>query len=430
MADIVLTRPWTLQPQIAVQVNWANPLTKGLVFLSYGPWINPIIPVGSVATRTAFSAKASVAGISAAYNGSSVEQTFDKSATGSSPAEATLFALCATDVTGTEGTALNQSGVSGTPIFRIGVSTGTTWRFQIRDDGSDISSLAGATITTGKLASVVGVYRSGTGTKAIYVDGVIGGTTTGSGAAITLTKVSLGSRVSSAYFQGVIPVSAIWNRALSESEIRSLYANPWQLFAPLPRTIWAAAGGTNTPVDPGVGNIVITGYAPTVDQTRSATPGVGNIVITGYAPTVDQTRSAEPGVGNITITGYAPTVTQASASQNIAPDVGAIIITGYAPTVTQAPVVQQGSSGWVEWKHPKEKKKKKRDETIEIVSKDLLEGEVVARVPDGAHVGSPLLPRILRRAKIGGTVAETVAEMRVEDDIENEDEELIILLLR
>ncbi|MFZ2541122.1 MAG: hypothetical protein WAW75_05030 [Gallionella sp.] len=63
-------------------------------------------------------------------------------------------------------------------------------------------------------------------------------------------------------------------------------------------------------------------------------PGVGNIVITGYAPTIGQTRSAEPGVGSITITGYAPTVAQ-SAHKSVTPDVGGITITGYAPTVTQ-----------------------------------------------------------------------------------------------
>ena len=155
---------------------------------------------------------------------------------------------------------------------------------------------------------------------------------------------------------------------VSDAFAQSVSVNPWQLFAPEYDIAVTSAGGTNTPVDPGVGNIVITGYAPAVDQTRSAEPGVGNITITGYAPTVsqglfaspgvgnivitgyapgvDQTRSAEPGAGNVVITGYAPTVTQASASQNIAPDVGAIVITGYAPTVAQSSDAGQPSGGF------------------------------------------------------------------------------------
>lgn len=69
---------------------------------------------------------------------------------------------------------------------------------------------------------------------------------------------------------------------------------------------------TNASVEPGVGALTITGYAPTVTAEQFATvePGVGALVVTGFAPTITATASptVEPGVGALTITGYAPTV--------------------------------------------------------------------------------------------------------------------------
>lgn len=92
----------------------------------------------------------------------------------------------------------------------------------------------------------------------------------------------------------------------------------------------------DTPVNPGVGTIALTGYAPTLAQTanQAIAPGVGSIAITGYAPTVVQHNGMAlvPGVGTIAITGYAPTIAQPIA---VAPGVGSLAITGYAPTTAR-----------------------------------------------------------------------------------------------
>lgn len=112
----------------------------------------------------------------------------------------------------------------------------------------------------------------------------------------------------------------------------------------------------NTPIDPDVGLLTITGFAPTVTQPKSADPDVGALTITGFAPTVVQTHQALPDVGLLTLQGFAPAVTQSTNGQPgpgiltllglapavtqsnnnlVMPDPGAIIITGFAPTVTQ-----------------------------------------------------------------------------------------------
>jgi hypothetical protein len=74
----------------------------------------------------------------------------------------------------------------------------------------------------------------------------------------------------------------------------------------------STGGVTNTGVFPGAGSFTLTGYAPTVGQTRTVNPGVGTINLVGYAPTVAQSdhHSVSPGAGTLTLTGYAPTVAQ------------------------------------------------------------------------------------------------------------------------
>lgn len=96
------------------------------------------------------------------------------------------------------------------------------------------------------------------------------------------------------------------------------------------------ASGSDVTVSPGFGNLVLTGYSPTVSFTdnKFASPGVGNLTITGYAPTVTRTTSdvtIATGLGELVITGHAPTV---SRTENVIvnPETGALIITGYAPT--------------------------------------------------------------------------------------------------
>jgi hypothetical protein len=125
--------------------------------------------------------------------------------------------------------------------------------------------------------------------------------------------------------------------------------------------IEAAGGTTDTPINPGVGAVALTGYSPTIAQSanQSLTPAAGSLGITGYAPSISQPQAISAGAGTIAITGYAPVVTQGlttsiapgagtlsltgyapalaqTANQNVLPAAGVLAITGYAPVVTQA----------------------------------------------------------------------------------------------
>lgn len=99
---------------------------------------------------------------------------------------------------------------------------------------------------------------------------------------------------------------------------------------------WNYVLSTAVQITPGVGSITFTGYAPAIGQNHSVLPAAGSLTITGYAPTLAQTanQSVLPSVGSLAITGYAPTLAQ-SANQAVAPGVGSLTITGYAPTLAQ-----------------------------------------------------------------------------------------------
>lgn len=94
-------------------------------------------------------------------------------------------------------------------------------------------------------------------------------------------------------WNGYIDLVVGWSRTLTDVEIASLRNNPWQLFRDENDTAFLAGVAGSQSVNPGVGSLTITGYAPTVSQSggsnTAVNPGVGSLAITGYAPTVAQT---------------------------------------------------------------------------------------------------------------------------------------------
>lgn len=91
----------------------------------------------------------------------------------------------------------------------------------------------------------------------------------------------------------------------------------------------------NKNITAGLGELTITGFEPTVSVTNNlnVSPGVGELTITGFAPTIQTPVNINTDLGSLIITGFEPTVT-ASDNKNVLPDVGELTITGFAPTVT------------------------------------------------------------------------------------------------
>lgn len=336
MSSLILPNQWTSQPQIPVGIDRSNPLASRCLAV-YLPANNnsrsgnPSRTVSSFGIGDTFLRTSSqhitiplTSPISLTSSGATLIGIFN-----STDIAAAQCAFALTDG-GSHFSVLLRGDLAGDPISVASWNT----------SGSSFRQFRGPSYASG-VNYVVAITTDTSGNFDIYLDGVLqSGSYTNGGTipSVSMTKLEIGASTGTGDFLSgsVFSVLAFKGR-LNQQEIKVLSANPWQIFKSQSRRIWvAAAGGTNTAVNPGTGSIAITGYAPSIAQTanQAVAPDVGNIVITGYAPTISQPQAVNPGVGSLVITGYAPTVTQ-NVDVPVNPGVGTIAITGYAPTVSQ-----------------------------------------------------------------------------------------------
>jgi hypothetical protein len=130
---------------------------------------------------------------------------------------------------------------------------------------------------------------------------------------------------------------AVIPAALSDAEIASISANPWQLFVS-PKVVRFAAAVGGVTVAPSKGSVALTGKIPAVTRTASVViaPVKGAMALIGKLPTLAQTANqvVAPVKGSIAFTGKQATVFQ-SASGTIQASKGALTYAGKVPALLQ-----------------------------------------------------------------------------------------------
>jgi len=228
---LILNSEWTEQPQSICEIDWSNPITRGLI-----DWGTPTDPNGVVGINSPTIAPRKN-GMAHKGNGSS--SYYSKSV----PAlpittEATLLAI----VHGVSGAADSRiytfgSSLSATPFIALQASS------TVAANAGFFSRLTGG---TGINSSVVAFEEAdshlligtawATGNE-LWVDGLSVGTNANTTNAVgsTLDRVAVGAlwrtTVSNYNASGVL-LRAAWNRRLDTTEINQLTQNPWQLFTP------------------------------------------------------------------------------------------------------------------------------------------------------------------------------------------------------
>ena len=131
----------------------------------------------------------------------------------------------------------------------------------------------------------------------------------------------------------------VWDRLLSEAEARSVSENPWQVFQPLPRRIFASvsAGGGVT-INAGTGNADAAGLTASVSQAASIAAGVGNAAATGLTASIAQQYTLSAGVGNASSAGLTSTIT-ASGLTTISCTTGNAAAAGATATVNSSATI-------------------------------------------------------------------------------------------
>lgn len=87
---------------------------------------------------------------------------------------------------------------------------------------------------------------------------------------------------------------------------------------------------TNTTTNHALGQALLTGFVPTVNISVSVSLALGQALLTGFAPQLKSTLNIP--LGQLTLTGFEPTVS-VSNNQSVSPALGSLLATGFEPTV-------------------------------------------------------------------------------------------------
>ena len=321
--------PWTQQPQVATEIDWGNPITRGLVIAENHS--NPRLDAFNAPTKK----------VGPSYRGSGGVATRFVSASSQ------YFKQSNTKLTNYPLTFLSVFQRASRPFdgILIGIGAGTN-RQILYVNQDNIACFSGAGGTTAQAASTnteLGMYGPGdarcavgvvsaANSRSVYLDGVSVGfdsTTVSTGASNTaVIGCYWNNDAPSAYFNGDIYLSLAWNRALTDAEIRNISQNPWQIFKPIPRYIFApssAATGDGT----GIGSL----YAITLSSPTATAAGTANATATGSLAA--STLTAPTGSASA---GTSATATGAFAASSLsapsATATGSALATGALTTVT------------------------------------------------------------------------------------------------
>ena len=242
------------QPPAGSGVDWGNPLTQGLGGL-FDTRAGVELVYNNRASNLTSTLSVSRAGVAADHSGTANQQYAHRRGYATTGA-VTIFALMEVRALSnyTAVIAKQSSPTRDAPYeLRIGAGPSDANIDFIRASGANFSE--GSTGSS-RLSAAIGVPRAIAITAAdgvlstariAYVDGtpfsVSAGTSSDAVTDIGST-VWIGRRSDGAtQLDGRIYFVAVWGRALSRGEIRSLTDNPWQLFVPIERRIWVPVAG-------------------------------------------------------------------------------------------------------------------------------------------------------------------------------------------
>lgn len=266
----LMARPrWTRQPQGAVQIDWSNPLTRGLQcalspYFEHAKQRRPTYS-GTVAYSTRASGK-SIDGNNAGLAYASVSGVGDPVTimyAGSMTRSALTNVVAALGVSSGNqliGFQFSSNAANNRIIMRQTNAGGVTFREY------------GLNVTTASAEKVVlcGVVTGSSSIDAYWNGKLDNGTlTTGSsGSNTSFNTAALGGvqRAANTYADtdndGAL--FCYWNRALTASEIAAISAHPWQIFKPVTRTIGAVISGVT--ISRPNSDITVTGWTGNPDN--------------------------------------------------------------------------------------------------------------------------------------------------------------------
>jgi hypothetical protein len=214
----------TRQPQGAARIDWSNPLARGLQFVQSGKFDPPWVGSGVGLEPTPYGLAAKFVRASSQYATTSIPSLAAAPLT-----IACRYKLASTPTNSTAYLLLNLSRADNTALCELYVTRDVSSTDRVMALSYNAGTSAQATVITThdatNFVNTAGVW-SLSNRRAVYYNGVFGADeTTTVNITNPLTNAYLGvetlagTRSAGTYFDGVIPVSAVWNRALSKQEL-------------------------------------------------------------------------------------------------------------------------------------------------------------------------------------------------------------------
>jgi len=317
--------PWAEQPPDPLDIDWSNPITRGLVTLQTGSnttgWSNNgtiIVPTRNGLARNFTSA-------SSQYLSRSLTVTYPL----------TMFALArASNDAVTR--ALVSVGDGGTNRHMLYLGSSSDLLLFSGDSPSQWGSGATTYPGTTQWRTYVGVVR-GSANRQGYVNGIspaAANTTTKTVTASSTVAVgaywNAGAPVAGYYWPGDIAIAGVFNRALSDSEIVSLSENPWQLFTPYTQILlFSVLSGAYT-LNAETGIYTVTGNDATLLKGLVLNAENGSYTLTGNDATLVYNKLLNASSGSYSVTGADANLiyTPGAGAYTLNAESGAYVLTG------------------------------------------------------------------------------------------------------
>lgn len=230
------------KPMLGEQIDWSNPLAKSLVGYwlmneGAGTQVNDLSGNGHTGAISGATWQAELRGSSLSFAGANSGDGVAVSAVVAVPLTLTAWVY-----------PIAYDGLYN--YFLAGPTISDA--FRVNSSGQALVLRIGSTSYTASTGAVstgawhhVAVTVNGGGAVTYYIDGLPRGGATGASGTFTLNWIGRRDTIQSDHYEwhGQIDSSAVYNRALTATEIASLYADPYQLFRRGPQPEYYVAGG-------------------------------------------------------------------------------------------------------------------------------------------------------------------------------------------
>lgn len=188
----------------------------------------------------------------------------------------------------------------------------------------------------------VGYTWDGT-TNRIYINGVEAANSTTAHSTGAVDHIYIGDYQAGGNesWRGDLALPAIFDVAMTPSEIYTLYNEPFVLCAPLPRRVFAGPSTTGAyTLTADAGAFTLTGQDATLTRDKVLTADAGSFTLSGQDATLTWGRILTADAGSFTLTGQDATLSYAPAgSYTLVADAGAFTLTGQDATLLKTRIL-------------------------------------------------------------------------------------------